>query len=832
MAKKKKIQKTQKKQYNDLTKLDSLIPQKYAHWAAILVIILSFVVYFNQLFFNDKDFLATDYIAAISYQPFIEKAEEQGFFPLWTPYLFSGLPSYASMIVSGDRWFDFTHKAFSTIYNLIRSIFWDRYIFVVILFHILFGVGVYALAYQKTRSSGASLFAAISISFCLGVIIWAMEGHYTKARSLISLPLLLLLLEQMKHRIKMWHILATVLLVHLHGPHVQMVYYSIMAIVFYFVFFLIRNLIKKESVMGLVKTGVVLGLCAGFAFFMEADRYFSTLEYNQYSIRGVGPLLETDETTGTPGGGLDYDYATNWSFSPQELTTFLIPSFYGYGTWEYQGPLTQNQPVRVNTYFGQMPFTVAPVYMGVVFLALAIIGMIMYRKDPFVQYLMVLTGIALLISFGRTFPVLYDLMYHYAPMFDKFRVPSMILILVHIALAICTAYGIKGIIEMAKNKHRQIPVWLRRTLVVTGTLFVLSFLARGVFESSYIGLIEASGRQVPPQLYSWVYERMMNDLSFNLGLLLATFGLLTLFIRRSVPASLLVAGLIIFTTVDLWRVAYRPMDLNHAQDLERAFRADSAVRFINNDDELFRVIQMREDRPLADNRLSYHLIQDIYGYHPAKLRVYQDMIDIAGISNPFVWNLLNVKYLLADQFYDAGFLEPVHDGDRKVMENTHRLPRAWFIDRLEVDNPVRILESMRDGTFDPREIAFVETSPDFSVDPPGEESSAEVIDFGLHHMNLELFSEGNQFLVLSEVYYPAGWNAYLNGEEIDIIKTNYFLRGMVIPPGEHELELKFEPSTFYTGKRISMITNSIVIAFGLVLLVLTYRQKLKINSGG
>jgi hypothetical protein len=558
---------------------------------------------------------------------------------------------------------------------------------------------------------------------------------------------------------------------------------------------------------------------------MQADRYLSTLEYNQYSIRGVGPIVVTGEESGTPGGGLDYDYATNWSFSPQELTTFLVPSFYGYGIWEYTGPLTNNQPVRVNTYFGQMPFTVAPMYMGIVFLTLAIIGMILYRKDPFVQYLMILTGVALLVSFGRTLPVLYDLMYNFAPLFDKFRAPSMILILVQIALAVCAAYGIAGIVEMGKKKHQKLPVWLRRTLIITGTLFVLSFLARGMFESSYIGMIESSGRQVPPQLFSWVYERMMNDLSFNLGLLIFTFGLIALYLRNSIPAIVLIAGLIVLTTTDLWRTAYRPMEVRPATDLERAFQAGSAVQFIKNDGGLFRVFQLQKNQPLMDNRLSYHLIQDIYGYHPAKLRIYQDMIDIAGISNPFVWNLMNVKYIIADQFYDFPFLNPVHDGDRKVMQNIDRLPRAWFVDRVETERSVRILEAIRDAAFDPREVAYLEETPNFSIDIPGENSSIEISDFGIHHLQAHIHSDGNQFLVMSEVFYPAGWNAYLNGEQTDILKTNYFMRGVVIPEGEYALEMRFEPRSYFLGRQTSLITNSIVILFAIGLTAYHFRSK-------
>jgi hypothetical protein len=807
-----------KKKKNKIRKSErNILDHKYIHWITTAILILSFVIFFHKLFFQSKNFISSDYISSIAYLPFVEEAEEQGLFPLWTPYLFSGLPSYASMIISGDRWYDFTHKFFQTIYNSVRYIFWDRYIFVVILFHVLFGIAVYMLAFHKTKNAAAALFAAISISFCLGIIIWAMEGHYTKARSLISLPLLLILVEQMRSKIKAWHILAAIVLIHMHGVHIQMVFYSAFALGIYFLFFAIRNAIKKESIVPVVKTAVVLGFCAGIAFFMQSDRYFSTYEYNQYSIRGVGPIVETDETTGRPGGGLDYEYATNWSFSPQEIATFFIPSFYGYGNWTYEGALTQNRPVRVNTYFGQMPFTVAPVYMGIVFLALGIIGIAYYRKEPFVQYLMVLSGIALLISFGRTLPILYDPMYHFFPLFDKFRVPSMILIVVHIAFAVFAAYGIMAITELGKQRQISMPMWLRRTLVIIGTFFVLSFLARGVFENSYISLIENSGRPVSQQLYPWIYGQMMNDLSFNLGLLLVAFGGIALYLRKSIPAIVLIGLLIVLSTTDLWRQAYRPMDLHPAQNLERLFEPDNAVQFIKEDDSLFRVFQIQNDQPSADNRLSYHLVQDIYGYHPAKLRVYQDMIEVAGIGNPFLWNILNVKYILSDRFYDLPSLEPVFDGQRKVMQNTDQLPRVWFVDRIEERTPISILQLMRDADFHPLEVAFVEESIGVDIDTAGDHAFARITDFGIHHIQADVLSEGNQFLVISEVYYPAGWNAYLNGEKVDIVKTNYFMRGVIIPEGEHTLEMLFEPRAFAIGKTISIILNIFVIGFALIL---------------
>ncbi len=801
------------------------IPTRTGHLIAAGILIAAFVIFFHALFFGGKIFVSSDDISAAAYRPYVEKAESEGVFPLWTPYLFSGLPSYASMMASGDRWFDLIQKGFSFVTNSIRRIFRDHYVFVVIFFHILFACSLYALAYGKTKNIAASLFAALTISFCLGIIIWVMEGHFTKARSLISLPLLLLMAEQLRTRIKIWHILTVIVILHMHGSHLQMLYYSVMTMAIYYLFFTVRYLVKKENVAPVIKSAVVLALCAGFSFLMQADRYLSTYEYNQYSIRGVGPLEKTDEATGTPGGGLDYDYATNWSFSPQELTTFVIPSFYGFGTHTYRGELTQNQPVRVNTYFGQMPFTVAPVYAGIVLLFFAVVGMTIYRRDPFIQFLMVLSGFSLLVSFGRTLPVLYDLLYHYLPLFDKFRAPSMILILLHVALAIAAAYGVSGIANMGREKRPALPLWLRRILIVSGTLFILSFLARGVFESAYIGLIQASGKQIPPQLHGWIYDGMMADASFNIGLILIVAGLIALYLRGNIPGTLWAGALILVSIVDVWRVAYRPMEVHPEAAYARAFEPGQAVRFLQTDDDLYRVMQVQNNQALADNRLSSFFIQDIYGYHPAKIRIYQDMIDIAGIMNPFIWNILNVKYVLGERFYDAEYLRPVFDGDRKIMENTNRLPRLWFVGRVETSDPHTILHAMRDAAFDPHELAYLECDPEIDIDPASPESSARITGFGIHHLSADVRSEGNQFLVVSEVYYPAGWNAYLNGERIEIHKTNYFLRGVVIPPGEHTLEMRFEPRIFAIGKTLTLITNLLVVIFGIGLLAFHYKKK-------
>ncbi len=805
------------------------IPKKYQHPVMILLLILLFGVFFYEAWFDEKVFIAADNIASQSYLPYRESVIEDGEQPLWMPYLFSGMPGFASLFVNADRWYDLTREVFVTVMRGYRGFFGGSDVFRVVFYHLMLALALYFLIHYKVRNAYIALFAAASFSFGMGIIIWIMAAHNIKALSFAIFPLMLLFAEMMKERIKLWHIVVLTIGIHIGftAHHIQMFYYAYLGMGIYFAFFIIRNLIKKISIWNYVRVGLVIAGCSIVAFLMSSDRYLSTWEYNQYSQRGAPPVGAVDEEEPS-GGGLDYDYATGWSFSPQEITTFFIPSFYGFGNWKYQGPLTNYEEVIVNTYFGQMPFTEQPLYMGIILLALAFVGAIMYRKEPFIQYLLILAAISLLISFGRNFPILYDLFYHYAPLFDSFRVPSMILIVFHTCIAIFAAYGLMGLYEKLKaNKPQPIPLWLRRTLVSVGVLFVLSLIGRGTFESAYIGMIEASGRPVPPQLFSWVYEQMMTDLSFNLGLLVASFGLLAYSFRTS-PQFIIIIGVVtILSIADLWRISYRPMHYQPAEAWEQVYRATDAVQYVKNDDDLFRIARLQQGRPAGDNQMAYHLLQDIYGYHPAKIRVYQDMLDEAGINNPFVWNILNVKYVITDEPRTEPHFEEVFRGEQIVYENTARQPRAWFVESTEVRRGIDILREMREGAFDPSATAYLNEPLGTKITAPDENSSVEITDYGVHSITADITASDTHFLVLSEVYYPPGWRAFLDGEEIDIIQTNHFQRGMVIPEGMHKFEMVFESSRFETGKMITLITNILLLILGVVVIVNFYLNKSK-----
>jgi hypothetical protein len=801
------------------------IPKRYAHPLMALLLVLAFTVFFHEAWLQNKVFIAPDNIGSRSFESYRADLIEQGEQPLWVPYIFSGMPGAQALFVSPHRWYDFIREGFNRTAHLYRLIFGDNDVFRIVFYHLMFALALYALIYRRIRDPLISFFAVASLSFCTGIIIWIMAAHNIKTLSFTAFPLLLLFAEMMKEKVKLWHIvvLSATLHISFSAHHFQMLYYAYLGTGLYFLFFIVRSLIRRESVLGYIKSGAAIALCTGIAFLLISDRYLMTLEYNQYSIRRAEPAIETDDAIVREGGGLDYDYATAWSFSPGEVLTFFIPSLYGFGNWTYEGPLTNFEPVTVNTYFGQMPFTEQPLYMGIVLLGLAVIGAAMYRKDPFVQYLMALGGLSLLISFGRTMPILYDPLFHFMPLFNSFRVPSMILILLQTAVAVLAAYGLAGIVKSAREqKTLAAPVWLRRTLAAIGTLFLLSFLARGAFESAYIGMIEASGTPIPPQLYGWVYERMMNDVSVNLGLLAAALGLILLFYKRSIPAIALVGCLVVLSLADLWRISYRPMQYQPAERWEQIFRASDAVQFIQQDESLFRVLRIENNRLASDNTMIHHRIQDVNGYHPAKLRVYQDVIDFVGLHNPAIWNILNVKYLIADRDLDQPPLIPVFRGSRVVHENPNALPRAWFADSVVYRSAPEILRALGSDDFDPRETAYVSVLPVPDVAPPGGTASVTVTDFRSHSITAEVSAAATHFLVISEVYYPAGWRAYINDVQTEIIQTNHFMRGIVVPPGNHVLEMRFHSPMFDRGVRISLIMNIVLIGTGLVLIIMRY----------
>ena len=825
--------KKQKQGYTLSSVKTDIIPSRYQDLASILFILLCLLVFFNEVIFGGKIFLGGDKVAADSFRPYFEEAKQDGVFPLWIPYLFGGMPSTPSLIGPGPRWWDLTTLIWKVI-DGVSYILPNRQASIYLFRYFLFGLALYLVMRLKGLERSASLIAALAGVFSTFIIVWIMIGHHSKIGAVIFFPILFLLVEKIMERFRWLDALLLVVTIHLlfATRQIQFIFYFFFAVAIYMIYLFVRKLIAKQSVTSLVRAAAILVIALGIAFAMSGDQYLSVLEYNSYSTRGAGPIVDSEqvglssgESKAAPEGGLTYDYATNWSFSPEELITFFIPSFYGYGIQEYS---VNNEVYTVPTYFGQMPFTDAPQYMGVATLVLAAIGIVYYRKNQYVQGMIVISIIALLISFGKNFSLLYDPMFYYFPYFNKFRVPTMILILVQLSMAIMAGFGVNALIELKKS--RLPPGWKKGftySLSGFGILLILALLLRQTVQESYFNLIASSGNRTALQLRDFLFDSMMADWMLSSLIALAVLGVSYAYLYGKVRHAYWVGALVIFVLFDLWRVDAKAMRPAPKQQLERHFTTPDYVNFIQRDTTLYRVHLLRNGQPQTDNKLAYFQLQNVYGYHAAKMRVYQDLIEVVGINNEFIWNLLNMKYLISDQVHSDSSLKLVYNGEMKVMANSEVLPRAFFSSRYEVAEPLEILRRMREGSFDPREVTFFEEDPAISVDPPETSASIEFTEYEIQHFALRVRATGNNLLFLSEVYFPAGWNATVDGRPTPIYKSNYAFRSILIPAGEHTVEFAFEPRMFEIGKTASLVANILVLGALITCVAMGYSRRRK-----
>lgn len=589
-----------------------------------------------------------------------------------------------------------------------------------------------------------------------------------------------------------------------------MIFYSYFAIGIYLIFIFIRNLVKKEKVNGIVRSALLLIVASIVAILMSSDLYFSTFEYSKYSIRGASPIVQTSKDKSQTGGGLDYQYATNWSFGPQELTTFFIPSFYGFGDITYNGPLSNNQEIQTNTYFGPEPFTDAPEYMGVIVLVLAVIGFMRNRRNPMVIFSVILIIVALLISFGREFPLVYNLMFNYFPYFNKFRNPNMILVLVKIFVPVLAAFGVDAISKARENSDAALAKKMLVWTGIFGGLLVLTLVLQGSLQDFYRGVIHDAGRQFTDAGFSIVFDNMIGDLYISLFICLLTTGVIYFYLQRRITSVVGFGALTVILFFDLWRVDYKPMRYSDRQVQAEEFATPDYVQFIKHDTGLYRVLQLENGAAATSNNLAYYFLQGANGYSGAKLRIYQDMIEVVGLSNPNVERLLGVKYVITNK-PDPTQGRVVFSGSQIVEENDNALPRAFFVDGYKVADGLQILNSLKDGTFDPRKTVFFESDPRLTTEAPDTNASVQVVDYKIQSMKLLAHASGNNLLLLGEVYYPAGWHAYIDGRPTQIYKADYFLRAVLVPKGVHEIEFKFEPRVYSIGKSLSLASNIVVI---------------------
>lgn len=810
---------------------------KYENYIYIGIIILAVLIFFKDGIFGGKVFATSDNIASESFRTFLDDAKKSGIFPLWVPYIFMGMPNFP-LISYNPRSYDFFYFIWDSVYGFITNSGTNS-VLPVIMYFAVFGIGFYLYANYKFKNRLIALYCALAATFATDFIQRIVVGHNTKVLALAFFPFILLMIDRLIDsfddekkslfsftNLLNFFFLAILLHFQLNSNHIQMIFYSYLMIGIYLLYLLIYRLVKKINIAGAIKTGIFFILASAIAVAMNADVLMTMKEYNKYSMRGEAGIEAKIDTKVADDSPLDYQYATNWSFSPGEVITFLLPYYYGFGDVEIQGQ-------KANLYWGQMPFTTNPMYFGVITLVLSIIGIFYnFRKSFSVQAFTIIAFIFLILSFGRNFSVLYDLFFFHFPYFSSFRAPVMIHHFMDIAIVILAGYGLKSIIEigtnvMAAEKFKKVCYVF---FAIAGLMLLISIIgfqdsySSSVMSSTLVDKLKQQGA-TPQQISQYVkqqiipnaYENSLSDLRLHALFIIIVTGLAYMYATKRLSLKIFLAGTILIGIIDLWNVNFKTLHWDNPGVQKNTFAENDYTNWLlktNPDTYTYRVAEFNNGRLTTNNTLAHYRLHSFNGYHGAKIRIYQDAVDVAGGENPLLLTLGGVKYIISDKpLTDTSFVQ-VFKGSKLIYENKNFIPMAFFADEYKVEKDINILNNVRDMTFNPRKIAYVENEINQKIDKPDSTATVKLTKGEIHNLEFEVNASGNNLLVFSEIYLPFGWKVYIDGQETAIYKTDYFLRSIVVPKGNHKVEFRYEPSVYFTGKTISIGAN---IFLGLIL---------------
>lgn len=814
--------------------------QQYPVLSIVLLLFILLLIFYHQIVFQNMTLLPPDTLTSMSYQPFVKGAFEDGTFPLWNPYIFSGMPSYASL--SSAPYVNIFDTILNETLNLVKKIIPLNDFFRLLINYLFFGLFVFLLMRSLKISPEASLFSAIAVIFIPQYIAFTAFGHNTKFLSLVLIPLIFWSVQKMleKRNVLFFALTALVFGFQLLRAHIQVCYYTYLFIGIYFVYYSIVEYRETKKFNNIFKG---FGLLTGtliLALMLSSVMYISVYEYSHYSIRGGGA-----------SGGLAYDYASNWSFSPAEMITFIVPSFFGFGG---------------STYWGTMPFTDYPLYMGIIVLFFAGLAFVL-KRDKFLIFFAIIAVFSLIVSFGKFVPVLYGPMFNWLPFFNKFRVPSMIHILLDFSVVIMAGMGLHSLISIRETNDSQLIQkkyeGAKKYFYVFGSIGIAILLFIVIAKGTVIGWIANSGKVAETAL-QLPYQMALKDTVVML-ILLGMSGFLALYyLNKKLNTNLLTIALIFFVIVDLWLVDYKIIDPKPAIDEKENFQKNEVVDFLENQPRPFRIFMAADIKPA--NWYMYYLIENVTGYHPAKLKNYQEFLEesaldlnvrfpYSGRPLPYFlskyytetiqngkpeiqrfpaasitderfrqdnkWlNMLNVKYLIS--YYPIS--DPRYPQRHTyVYQNSEVLPRAFFVNEVkQLGDKTEIFSFMKSSQFDPAKTAVLEEAPAFAIQPDSV-NQVDLVSHEIHRIKLKASVASPALMVLSEIYYPAGWKAFVNGAETKIFKTNYILRSIFLQPGDQEIEFVYAPNSF----RLGIIISSITLLLLILMLIFALKKRKK-----
>ena len=722
----------------------------------------------------------------------------------WTNSMFGGMPGYQITVKQPTNPAASVVGAVDKFFRKLTTLFTDSILALLLGYFLGFFILMRAFGINKWLSIAGSIAAAMSSYFFL--IIPA--GHETKAITLgMMAPVIggFYLIFRKKYG---WGI-ALVMLYSSIGlmRHPQMSYYLFMMMGLFGIAEIVIHVREKRIkdlfiALGLFALSLGVGVGTGYST-LKANS-----EYVKETVRGGHSDLKGSEKN----SGLDIEYATAWSYGVDETLTLMIPGYMGgasssdvgrdskmYSTLVSHGVPAASARSFVQglpTYWGEQPFTAGPVYVGAIVCFLFLLGCIVV-KGPYKWALLAATVISIMLSWGHNFMGLTELFYDYFPFYNKFRTVSSILVVAEITMPLLGFMSLeeirKGSIELPKLKKSIII----SAAVTGGICLLLALFGRSMF--SFSSSYDARTLAGMPQwfmnaLYDERASMLVADAWRSAAFIAFAAALVLLFALKKVKFGVFAAVLAVLAVADMWPVDKRyfgDSDWVTKKDNDAYFKKTDYEEALLKDPEYFRVLNLTTNT-FNESRTSYYL-HSIGGYHAAKLRRYQDLIDQhISKGNMSVLNMLNTKYIIQEK-----------DGKAVPVVNPSHYGNAWFVDEVQVASSARE-ESDALNTLDLRTQAVTDAKFASFVLPAGEsEGSIELTSYAPDRLTYAAAVDAEKTAVFSEIYYPYGWKAYLDGAPAPHFRADYTLRALNVPAGEHEIVFEFRPESIYKGYHVN-----------------------------
>lgn len=823
--------------------------------AILAFVLLSFAYFFPADIENRILFQHDTAAGAGAGQEVKEYYEQTGERSRWTNSLFGGMPMYQiAPSYDSTKSLQWVQKAY--------QLFLPDY--VCLTFMLMLGF------YILLRVFGIPVWLA-----GLGGIMWAFSsyffilisaGHIWKFITLAYVPPTIAGIVLAYRGKLLWGGILTALFVALQitSNHVQMSYYFFFVILF-FVGAYFEKAWRTKTLPQFFKASAVLIVAALVGIAANVSNLYHTYAYSKETMRGKSELVQTGDAAKQTSSGLDRDYITQWSYGIDETLTLLVPNFKGGASaalsqsetaMSKANPMYSSLYGSLTQYFGTQPMTSGPVYVGAFVLFLFVLGCFIV-KGPLKWALIGATFFSIVLSWGKNFMPLTDFFIDYVPLYNKFRAVSSILVIAEFTIPLLAIFALKRLLEEPEIlKQEKKPLGI--SLLLTAGIALLLAVAPGSIGSGYVPAQEAQ------MLQNAVNQQMIpaNELSgilANLGEMRAELvssdalrsfiiigigcSLLWLYASGKLRSSLTIAGITILCLADMWGVNKRY--LNDAQFVPHSIRTETFTK--TNTDELilqdtsldYRVLNFATST-FDDNNTSYWH-KSVGGYHPAKLRRYQEMIEhhispemqaaykaiaTAGgemdsvDANKFrILNMLNTKY----------FIFPAGQQRQTVpILNPHAYGNAWFVNKVQyVNNANEEIDAL--DSIIPTETAVVDARFKDVLKGTMESykdslSSIRLTSYAPNRLTYETNNAQDGIAVFSEIYYPDGWHVTIDGQPAELARADYILRTMYVPAGQHTIEMRFDPTSLHVTEGIAYGALALLV-IGIIVAVLIAKRK-------